>query len=196
MSDLPDSAPRRPRADAERNRARVLEEARRLFADQGGAATLEAVARAAGVGIGTLYRHFPTREQLVAEVYRADAERLANAARFLSEAQPTPKEALRSWLRLFIELLGTRRGLAELLATPPVARAEAPVVPGGDARAIVVAAVAMLVERVPREAGGAAPGDPVDLLLALIGVANASRGSGWEDRAWHLADILVAGLGS
>lgn len=198
MNDLPIDRPRRPRADAERNRGRVLDAAREILAEKGAQARLEEIARAAGVGIGTLYRHFPTRETLLEEVYRADAERLSRAARALAEGQPVAREALRSWLRLFIELMGTRRGLAELVAgaDPKPTNSVVTTEPSEPtARALVAGAISGLVAALePREENGGLV-EPMDLLRALVGVANTSAGPGWEDRAWHLADVLVAGLG-
>ena len=90
---------RKPRADAERNRQRLLDVAKTAFAEKGVSASLEDIAREAGVGIGTLYRHFPTRDALIDEIYRDEGSRLAEAARQLSEDQP-PLEAVRQWLLL------------------------------------------------------------------------------------------------
>lgn len=198
MNDLPAGSERKRRADAERNRARVLEVARPILAEKGAAATLEAVAKAAGVGIGTLYRHFPNRDALLEAVYLRDAHRLADAAASLSVSAPSPAEALRSWLRLFIELLGARRGLGELVASatpmplPATPAAATDAIP--SARALIADAVAQLVEAVTAERPTPDPVDPTDLLRALVGVASGHTGTGWEDRAWHLADLLVAGL--
>src|SRR5262245_45914822 len=92
------------RADAERNRRRLLEAARQTFAAAGANASLEDIARRAGVGIGTLYRHFPTRDALLADVYRLVLTQLADAAPRLLETQP-PIEALRNWMRLFVDYI-------------------------------------------------------------------------------------------
>jgi len=89
---------RKPRVDAVRNRERVLEAAKKVFSAGGPDASLEAVAREAGVGIGTLYRHFPTREALFEAVYRREVQQLADLAEELKE-QPDPVEALRRWMR-------------------------------------------------------------------------------------------------
>src|SRR5258705_9211762 len=96
MSQLEKSA-RKPRADAVRNRERVLEAAKVVFSAGGAEASLEAVARTAGVGIGTLYRHFPAREALFEAVYRREVQQLADLAEKLKrEAQPV--DALRQWM--------------------------------------------------------------------------------------------------
>src|SRR5579884_3291798 len=88
---------RKPRADAARNRERVLEAAKTVFSAGGAEASLEAVARAAGVGIGTLYRHFPTREALYEAVYRREVQQLADLAERLRD-EKDPVEALRQWM--------------------------------------------------------------------------------------------------
>lgn len=110
----PDHAPRRRRADAERNRRALLDAARTALADGAGSFSLEAVARAAGVGIGTLYRHFPTREALVTAAYEAQVEDLLAQAGTLLESLP-PREALREWLRQFAQFATTKRGMLDAL---------------------------------------------------------------------------------
>src|ERR1700678_4803727 len=97
MSDLPGKTARRPRADGLRNRERVLEAAKAVFSTGGTNGSLEAVARHAGVGIGTLYRHFPTREALFEAVYRREVEQLVDLAEQLK--QEAPVDALRHWMR-------------------------------------------------------------------------------------------------
>jgi AcrR family transcriptional regulator len=102
------------RADAVRNRARLLEAATRLFADQGGEVSLEDVAKAAGVGIGTLYRHFPTRDDLVVGVYGAQVEALDRRSRELA-ASGDPGDALRTWMRGFVDFYAVKQGMVTLL---------------------------------------------------------------------------------
>src|SRR5713101_8724386 len=102
MADQSAEALRKPRADGVRNRERVLEAAKAVFSAGGSDASLEAVAKRAGVGIGTLYRHFPTREDLFEAVYRREVEQLGDLAEQLkSEAEPV--DALRRWLRSNVE---------------------------------------------------------------------------------------------
>lgn len=113
-------APRRaPRADARRNVARLLDAAREVFAVSGLDAPIREIADRAGVGIGTLYRHFPRRADLVAAVFHHEIEACAAAAPVLL-AERTPLEALRAWIALFVTLAVTKRGLANtaLLADP------------------------------------------------------------------------------
>ena len=106
---------RKPRADAVRNRERVLEAAKAVFSAGGSEASLEAVARQAGVGIGTLYRHFPTREALYEAVYRREVEQLGDLAEQLQNA-PEPVEALRRWLRANVQFVATKKGMVAALA--------------------------------------------------------------------------------
>src|ERR1700734_2668799 len=95
---------RKPRVDAVRNRERVLEAAKTLFSAGGPDASLEAVARQAGVGIGTLYRHYPTREALFEAVYRREVEQLSELADALKN-EPSPVESLRRWLRSTVQFV-------------------------------------------------------------------------------------------
>src|SRR3982074_1092085 len=106
---------RKPRADAVRNRERVLEAAKAVFSAGGPDASLEAVAKRAGVGMGTLYRHFPTREALFEAVYRREVQQLGDLAEQLkSEAEPV--DALRRWLRSNVEFVATKKGMSAALA--------------------------------------------------------------------------------
>src|SRR5882757_10939414 len=114
MSQLEKST-RKPRVDAVRNRERVLEAAKVVFSAGGAEASLEAVARAAGVGIGTLYRHFPTREALFEAVYRREVEQLADLSEQLKN-DVAPVEALRRWLRSNVEFVATKKGMSAALA--------------------------------------------------------------------------------
>jgi len=117
---VPGPGGRALRADAQRNRERLLAVAARAFSAEGPEVTLESVAREAGVGIGTLYRHFPTREALVEAAYRNELTRLCEAAGELLAAEP-PDLATRAWMDRFIDYMATKRGMAEALRAPPTA---------------------------------------------------------------------------
>src|SRR3954453_23599599 len=106
---------RKPRADAGRNRERVLKAAKTVFRAGGPEASLEAVARRAGVGIGTLYRHFPTREALFEAVYRREVQQLWELGEEL-KAESAPVDALRRWLRSNVEFVATKKGMSAALA--------------------------------------------------------------------------------
>src|ERR1700727_3514983 len=105
---------RKPRADAQRNRERVLEVAKQEFTRVGANASLEDIAKKAGVGPGTLYRHFPTREDLLEAVYRTEVEKFAAAERKFAETLP-PVEALRAWMLLFVDYIATKQIIAPVL---------------------------------------------------------------------------------
>lgn len=108
MSTTPPGSHRR--VDARRNRERLLEAARRGFATAGGTLPLEAVAREAGVGIGTLYRNFPTREALVEAVYAAELDAVIASANHLLATRP-PQDALRAWMDRYADFVATKRGM-------------------------------------------------------------------------------------
>src|SRR3954454_6895965 len=115
MPDRSAAAVRKPRVDAVRNRERVLEAAKAVFSAGGPEASLEAVARRAGVGIGTLYRHFPTREALFEAVYRREVQQLSELAEQL-KCDASPVDALRRWLRSNVEFVATKKGMLAALA--------------------------------------------------------------------------------
>jgi AcrR family transcriptional regulator len=183
------AAVRKPRADAERNRVRLLETAKAVFAEKGSAASLDEIARIAGVGAGTLYRHFPTRDALVAAVYRNETEQLVAAASRLTERHP-PVTALREWLLLFVDYIATKHGMHEVLNS----------IVGGTSdlyaasTAQVKHAIATLVDRAVASGDIRLDLDPLDLLRALAGVANIGLGPDGERAAKHMVDILIAGV--
>ena len=183
------TAVRKPRADAERNRVRLLETAKAAFAEKGSGASLDEIARIAGVGAGTLYRHFPTRDALVAAVYRNETEQLVAAARRLAETHP-PVMALREWLLLFVDYMATKHGMHEVLNS---------IVGGASdlylaSTAQVKQAIAKLVDRAVASGDIRLDLDPLDLLRALAGVANIGLGPDGERAAKRLVDILIAGV--
>jgi AcrR family transcriptional regulator len=107
-------APRKLRTDALRNRERILEVAKEAFTRSGANASLDDIANEAGVGPGTLYRHFPTREALLEAVYRTEVERLAAAERNFAETME-PIEALRAWMLLFVDYIAAKHIIAPAL---------------------------------------------------------------------------------
>src|SRR6202521_6453644 len=109
-------AGRKPRTDALRNRERILEVAKEAFTHSGANTSLDDIAKHAGVGPGTLYRHFPTRDQLLEAVYRTEVEKLAAAERKFAETMP-PVEALRAWMLLFVDYIATKQIIAPALNT-------------------------------------------------------------------------------
>jgi AcrR family transcriptional regulator len=182
-------AARRPRADAERNRVRLIEVARAAFTELGPDVPLDEIAKRAGVGIGTLYRHFPIRDALLVEVYRHALSQMTQAAAQLSEVHP-PVAALRAWLRLFVDYIATKQIMAPAL-NAMVGGTAALYASSGPT---ISSTIATLVDRAI--AGGDLRGglDPVDLLRALMGVANVNNGPGWQHRAHGLIEVLIDGL--
>jgi AcrR family transcriptional regulator len=182
------SAPRKPRADAQRNRERILEAAREAFTRAGATASLDDIARQAGVGPGTLYRHFPTREDLLQAVYRSELERLAAAERTFARTLP-PLDALRAWLLLFVDAIAAKALIAPALNTMV-----------GDHKKVFASsyaqmheAIRSLVKRAIRSGDIRRDLDPIDLLRALVGVANVATSPDWQDSARRLVDILLTG---
>jgi len=180
---------RKPRADAERNRLKLLATAKSVFASKGMDVGLEEIARAAGVGIGTLYRHFPTREALTEQVYRNEANQLAAAAETLAAEQP-PVEALRAWMLLFIDYFATKQIIAGALATMVTNSAEIYAASGAQMNE----AMTLLTDRAIASGEIRLTVEPLDLLRAVAGVANVGAGPGWEAQARAMVDILIAGL--
>jgi AcrR family transcriptional regulator len=180
---------RKPRADAERNRNRLIEVAKAAFRDLGPDVSLDEIARSAGVGIGTLYRHFPTRDAIVEAVYRREVQQIAEAAGRLA-ATLTPVEALRAWMRLFIDYIATKKIIAPALSSLTGGTSELFASSGTQ----IKAALSRLVERAVATGEVQTDVDPLDLLYALVGFANVKSGPGWQASARRLIDILIAGL--
>jgi len=182
------SKSRKPRTDAQRNRERILEVAKAAFAQSGASASLDEIAREAGVGPGTLYRHFPTREALLEAVYRTEVEKLAAAQEEFARTLP-PVEALRAWMLLFIDHIAAKKLIAPVFNTLV-----------GDpnkvfekSHALTWDAIRALVKRAIKSGDIRKDLDPIDLLRALIGVSNVSTSPGWQQSARRLVDILISG---
>src|ERR1700757_3917516 len=172
---------RKPRSDAQRNRERVLEVAKQAFTRAGANASLDDIAKDAGVGAGTLYRHFPTREALIEAVYRTEVEKLAAAERKFAESMP-PIAALRAWMLLFVDYIATKQIIAPALNTfvgGPSKLYEGP-------RAQIQGAIDALVKRAIKSGDIRRDLDPYDLLRALIGVSNVASTPDWQQSARRL----------
>jgi AcrR family transcriptional regulator len=177
------------RSDARLNQDRVLEAAAKAFAEPGADTSMKAIARAAGVGIGTLYRRFPTRELLIDATYRNETIKLAESAETLLSQQP-PTIALRSWMDGFVEYILTKHGMADalptILATTEGLRTHS--------RDLLRDAVARLL------AAGSEPGtmradiDPNDVLMALGGITLIADHEHQRELASRLCDLLMDGL--
>jgi AcrR family transcriptional regulator len=180
---------RRPRADAIRNRERVLEAAKAVFSAGGPDASLEAVARRAGVGIGTLYRHFPTREALFEAVYRREVQQLSELAEQLKSDAP-PVDALRRWLRSNVEFVATKKGMLAALALTVHGSSELYAFSFDR----LTKAVGALLDRAVAAGEIRADISPEDLLRALIGMCYLHDQPGWQNSVLRLLDVFVDGL--
>jgi len=189
MDNRPDQTTKRPRADALRNRERVLEAAKTVFSAGGPDASLEAVARQAGVGIGTLYRHFPTREALYEAVYRREVDQLGDLAEQL-RAEASPVDALRRWMRCVVEFVATKKGMSAALALA----AHSPSELHAYSFDRLTKAAAALLDRAVATGEIRADIGPDDLLRTLVGMCSMHDQPGWQARVLRLVDVLVDGL--
>jgi AcrR family transcriptional regulator len=185
----PSKSSRRPRSDGERNRLRLIDAAKRVFAEKGPAASLEQIAREAEVSIASLYRHFPTRDAVITAVYRREVDELIEAAdRLVAERQPI--SALREWLMLFVEFLDAKHGMADAMDTliggPEDLYSKTPERLASPITALVTYAVNE----------GAVQNDiePLDLLRALSGVATIRVRENWKRSACRMVDLLLTGM--
>jgi AcrR family transcriptional regulator len=184
----PQSKDRKPRTDALRNRERILEAAKEAFTRSGADTSLDDIAKQAGVGAGTLYRHFPARDALLEAVYRSEVEKLAAAERGFAKELP-PVEALRAWMLLFVDYIATKKIIAPALNT----------LVGGKSKVFesshtqIWEAIRALVKRAIKSGDIRKDLDPIDLLRALIGVANVATSPDWQQSARRLVDIIITG---
>lgn len=176
------------RADAARNRDRLLAAAVRAFAEDSDV-TLDAIAKAAGVGIGTLYRHFPTREALVDAAYQNELARLCDAVASLQGEMP-PDAALRAWMDRFIDYMTNKRGMLDALRALMASGGN----PFARSRERLLTAITTLLD------AGAAAGQlrsdvlPGDLLASLSGVSLAAGEPDQREQASRMLDLLMDGL--
>jgi AcrR family transcriptional regulator len=188
MTSAPDRAPR-PRADAARNREAVLRAATEVFARSSTEPSMRALAREAGVGVATLYRHFPTREALVDAVYQDQVMRLTKGATEFVVSHP-PAEALRRWMDLFAEWIATKNGMANTL----VAMIDADQIAHADTRDELLAAVDVIL-RAGAEAGDIrADARAEDVAAGLIGILTVTGPPSVNPQAIRLLELLHDGL--
>ena len=180
---------RKPRADSARNRQLLIDAAKAGFSEFGLDVSLEEIARRAGVGIGTLYRHFPTREAVVEAVYRREVEQLAEAVPQLLETSPAG-EALHKWMHLFVDYIATKRLIAPSLAAA-ASRGSSLHTTSVE---LITRALTTLVKRAVASGDVRKDIDPSDLLRALVGVSYGNPDAGWQASARRLVDILMDGL--
>ena len=180
---------RKPRADSVRNRERVLAAAKTVFAAGGTEASLEAVAREAGVGVGTLYRHFPTRQALFEAVYRHEVEQLVELAEQLGADLP-PLEALRQWMRANVRFVATKKGMSAALAVAVHA--------ASHLTAYSMDRLGRALDVLLRRAveAGAIRNDigAEDILRTIVGLCYTHDRPGWQGNVLRLIDVFVDGL--
>jgi AcrR family transcriptional regulator len=181
-------AQRKPRSDAQRNRQRILEVAKEAFTRSGANASLDDIAKEAGVGAGTLYRHFPTRDALIEAVYHTEVEKLAAAENQFSATLP-PIEALRAWMLLFVDYIAAKQIIGPALNS--VVGGSSKLIEGS--RAQIWGAIDSLVKRAINSGDIRGDLEPFDLLRALIGVSNVASSPDWQQSAKRLVDILIMG---
>jgi AcrR family transcriptional regulator len=172
-----------------RNRERVLEAAKSVFAAGGPACSLEAVARQAGVGVGTLYRHFPTRQTLFEAVYRREVEQLVEMAEQLGSSEP-PLEALRQWMHANVAFVATKKGMSAALAIAVHA--------SSDLSVYSMDRLGRALETLLRRAveAGEIRGDigAEDILRTIVGLCYTHDKPGWQGNVLRLVDVFVDGL--
>ncbi|MFJ9777742.1 TetR/AcrR family transcriptional regulator [Kitasatospora sp. NPDC101157] len=177
------------RADARRNRERILEAAVRAFSEKGPDVAIDAIAKAAGVGSATLYRHFPTREALVEAAYRNELARVCDSATKLL-ADHAPDRAIRLWMDGFIDYVAAKQGMADAL--------RAAVASGADPFAETLDRLGTALDSLLHagaEAGLLRPHiDPLDVGFSLAGVALITSAPDQRERAGRLLDLLLDGL--
>jgi AcrR family transcriptional regulator len=180
---------RKPRADGQRNRERLMEAAKAAFGDVGADVSLEEIARRAGVGIGTLYRHFPSRDAIVEAVYRREVAQLASSAERLL-GQMSPGDALQQWMRLFVDYIATKKVIAAALGALAGGTADLYATSGAQ----ISGALSLLVERAAAAGDIRAGADAGDLQRALVGFTYGNASPGWQASALRLIDLLMDGL--
>jgi AcrR family transcriptional regulator len=182
-------APRPLRADARRNRDKILAAAVSVFADEGLDAHLERIAKEAGVGSATLYRNFPTREALIEAVYRNEVAQLCDAVPGLLAAKP-PFEALRAWTRLFLDYVTAKFGMADALRAIAAAGSN----PYGHSRDMIQVAITALMDACVASRTIRADISPTDMGAALEGIALTSASPELRQQAERLLDLTLDGL--
>ena len=186
-----DAVQRKPRSDAARNRERLIDAAKEILGRGGPEASLEAVARQAGVGIGTLYRHFPTREALFQSVYRHEVEQLIRMAADL-EAAEDRVGALRTWFHANVALVATKRGLLGALAVVPTEESKAMYT---ELSARLTEAVDRLLQRAVAEGSLRPDVSADDLLRTMYALCYARQPEpGWDAQVTRMLDIFIDGL--
>lgn len=186
MSDMTE----RPlRADAARNRDKLLDAATRLFIEQGLDATVDAIAHEAGVGPGTVYRHFPSREALIEAAYRSELDAVCDAAAILLETN-SPEDALRAWMDKFIDYMTKKIGMGDVLRMIMSSGAT----PYAHSRERLNAAIELLLHATASASITRSDAVADDVLMTLSGIATTSGAAAQQAQARRMLDLLLDGL--
>jgi AcrR family transcriptional regulator len=179
---------RKPRVDAARNRAKILEVAKKTFMRRGVAASMDEIAKGARIGPGTLYRHFPTRDDLIAAVYITEVEKLGEAQKRFS-AELAPVDALRAWMLVVIDYIVAKKIILPALH----AMAGGPSGVFEESTRVMEAASSALGSRAVASKDLRPDVDPMDMLRAIYGISSTGGGDDWPERARRFVDILIQG---
>ncbi|MFI5860119.1 TetR/AcrR family transcriptional regulator [Streptomyces sp. NPDC051546] len=197
MSETHSPAPGRPekpagrpaRADARRNRERLLVIARDAFAATDGKATLDAIAREAGVGIGTLYRHFPTREALAEAIYASELDAVVTSAPALLGELP-PEAALRAWMDRYAAFVAAKRGITDTLR----AGWAAGTIATPATRERITAAIAQILDAGAQSGSLRADAEPEVVTMMLLGVFMSTTAGSSPELTGPLLDLVADAL--
>jgi AcrR family transcriptional regulator len=177
------------RADAQRNRDKLLAAATAAFAEEGEDVALETVAARAGVGIGTLYRHFPNRDALVVAAYQQEVDALCAAAGELLADRPAA-EALRAWAERFADYIATKRSMGNALRS--AAASDSPLF--ADTRARILGALSQLLAAGAEDGTLRADVDPSDVICVINGIWYLPDGPTWRSSVGRMLDLVIDGL--
>jgi AcrR family transcriptional regulator len=187
-TSTPQKIARKPRADAQRNRERILQVAKQVFTRRGAEASMDEIAKRAKIGPGTLYRHFPTRDDLLAAVYISEVEKLAEAQKKFSLELP-PIEALRAWMLVFIDYIAAKKIIVPALN----AMAGGPSRVFQQTNGLMEGAAKALASRAVASKDLRPDVDPMDMLRAIYGVSGGGNTEDWPEKARRFVDILIQG---
>jgi AcrR family transcriptional regulator len=179
---------RKPRADAQRNRVRILEVAKQVFMRLGAEARMDEIAKRAKIGPGTLYRHFPTRDDLLAAVYISEVEKLAESQRKFSAELP-PIEALRAWMSVFIDYIAAKKIIAPALNAMDCGPSQV----YQQSTRVMEEAANTLASRAVASGDLRPDVDPMDMLRAIYGVSIAGTTDDSSEKARRFIDVLIQG---
>jgi AcrR family transcriptional regulator len=177
------------RADAQRNRDRLLDAATAAFAEEGEKVALETIAARAGVGIGTLYRHFPDRNALIVEAYRHEVESLCSSAE-ASLGELPADEALHAWMERFAQYVATKRGMGDALRS--AVASESPIF--SETRTRLVETLRQLIDAGATSGALRRDVDPEDVMRLMGAVWQVPMNEGWQDDVRRILNLLVDGL--